>query len=148
MAKSVICFLLLIVSLPAVALEDGQVMYVGGTRADVHVRVVGSLDITSKTALIFKYTGSTLVIPYASIESVQYSQEVTRHLGVLPAIAVGLLAKRRRRHFFHIAYRDSENVAQAVIFEVPKHIPRTLQAVLQTRSPQTCKQSLPCAEHN
>jgi hypothetical protein len=148
MEKFVICFLLLIVSLPAVALGDGQVMYVGGTRADVHVRVVGSLDITSKTALIFKYTGSTLVIPYASIESVQYSQAVTRHLGVLPAIAVGLLAKRRHRHFFHIGYRDSENVAQAVIFEVPKHIPRTLQAVLQTRSPQTCKQSLPCAGHN
>jgi hypothetical protein len=83
MKKFVICFLLLIVSLPAVALEDGPVMYVGGTRADVHAGVVGSLDITSETALIFKYTGSTLVIPYASIESVQYLQEVTRHLGVL-----------------------------------------------------------------
>jgi hypothetical protein len=148
MKKFVIFFLLLIVSLPAVALGDGQVMYVGGTRADMHAGVVGSLDITSETALTFKYTGSTLVIPYASIESVQYSQEVTRHLGVLPAIAVGLLAKRRRRHFFHIAYRDSENVAQVVIFEVPKRIPRTLQAVLQTRAPQTCKQSLPCAGHN
>ena len=148
MKKFVVFCLLLIVSLPAVALEDGQTMYVGGTRADAHAGVVGTLDITSPRALIFKYPGGSLLIPYTSVESFQFSQDVTRHLGVLPAIAVGLLMKRRHRHFFHISYRDSDNVAQAAIFEVPKHLPRTLEVVLQTRSPQACKQSLPCAGRN
>jgi hypothetical protein len=137
--------LVLVVCLPAVAVEGDQVMYVGGATSKIKAGVVGTLDTSSETTLIFDYSGSKLAIPYASIESFQYSQEVTRHLGVLPAIAIGLVAKRRHRHFFRIAYRDSNNVAQAAVFEVPKRMPRTLQAILHARAPQTCKPYLRCA---
>jgi hypothetical protein len=131
--------LLVILSLPALAVEDGQVMYLGGTVPGVTVGVVGRLDMTAETALIFEYTGNKLEIPYAAVQSFEYSKEVTRHLGVLPAIAVGMFKMRRREHFFRISYRDSNNVAQAVVFEVPKHMPRTLLAVLSTRAPQAAK---------
>src|SRR5258706_15645171 len=118
--------LMVIVSLPAVAVEDSQVMYVGGTSPGVNAGVVGRLDTASEAALIFEYSGSKLVIPYDVIRSFEYSKEVKRHLGVLPAIAVGLLTKRRHRHFFRISYRDPNNVAQAAVFEVPKQMPRTI----------------------
>ena len=98
--------------------------------------------------MIFEYSENKLVIPYNAIESFKYSKEVTRHLGVMPAIAIGLMKMRRHSHFFRISYRDPNNVAQAAVFEVPKHMPRTLQAVLETRAPRTCKPYLPCAGRN
>ncbi len=126
--------LMLVVSLPAAAVEDGQVMYVGGT--------VPGLKLT------FEYSGSKLEIPFAKIDSFEYSQEVARHLGVLPAIAVGLIRKRQRRHFFHISYHDESNASQVAVFEVLKQMPSTLLAILQNRTSQRCKRQplVKCAQ--
>jgi hypothetical protein len=78
-------------------------------------------------------------IPYASIDSYEYSKDVTRHLGVLPAIAVGLVKMRRHSHYFRISYRtENGGPAQIVVLEVPKDMPRTLRAILETRAPGTC----------
>jgi hypothetical protein len=131
-------WLLLAISMPAAAVEDGQVMYVGGTVAALKEGALGRLNTTSKTALEFESAGSTLAIPYAKIDSFEYSQKVARHLGVLPAIAVGLVKKRQRRHFFQINYRDDNSVSQVAIFEVAKRMPPSLLAILQTRAPQGC----------
>ena len=138
-------FILVALTLPAAAVEDGQVMYFGGTLPALTAGLVGRLDTTSETSLTFEYAGKKLVIPYVAIESFEYSTEVTHHLGVLPAIAVGLLKKRERRHFFSISYRDADHIKQVAVFEVPKHMPRTLQAVLEARAPQTCRPYSPCA---
>jgi hypothetical protein len=133
------CFLLLL-SLSASALDEGHARYVGGTVPDVTAGVVGRLDTTSTTTLTFEHAGNKVEIPYASIESYEYSKSVTRHLGVLPAIAIGLVKMRRHSHFFSISYRsESGGPSQVVVFEVPKDIPRTLEAILQTRAPGTCK---------
>jgi len=148
MKRVTACFLILILSLSALAVEDGQVMYVGGTAPGMAAGVIGRLDTTSEKALIFEYAGNKLMIPYNAIESFEYSKEVTRHLGVMPAIAIGLVKMRRHSHYFRISYRDPNNVAQAAVFQVPKNMPRTLQAVLETRAPRTCKPSLPCAGQN
>lgn len=131
--------LLLSLTLPVLAVEDGQVMYIGGSAPGVNAGVIGRLDTTSETALIFEYSGNKLEIPYSMIQSFEYSKEVTRHLGALPTVAVGMFIMQSHRHFFRISYRDSNSVAQAVVLEVPKHMPRTLQAVLETRAPQACK---------
>ncbi len=143
MRKILVVGLLLTLSLsfPALAVEDGQAIYVGGSVAGVTAGVIGHLDTTSDTELIFQYSGNKLAIPYNAIQSFEYSRDVTRHLGVLPAIAAGLLKARRHQHFFRISYRDSNQVEQAAVFEVPKHMPRTLRAVLETRAPGTCR---PC----
>jgi hypothetical protein len=148
MKRVTACFLILIFSLSALAVEDGQVMYLGGTAPGMATGVLGRLDTTSETALIFEYSGNKLLIPYDAIESFEYSKEVTRHLGVMPAIAIGLIKVRRHSHFFRISYRDPNNVPQAAVFEVPKHVPRTLRAVLETRAPRTCKPYLPCPGRN
>jgi hypothetical protein len=99
--------LLFTMSLPALALTGGQVMYAGGTVPGLGMNAIGRLDLASDTWLTFESAGSRLTIPYSAIESFEYSKEVTRHLGVLPAIAIGLVRQRQHRHFFvlHIATR-------------------------------------------
>ena len=142
MKKLIIFYLLLTLALPTAAVEDDQAIYAGGTAPALRAGVVGRLDTTSEKSLTFDYSGTKLLIPYAEIQSFEYSTEVTRHLGVMPAIAIGLVKMRRHRHYFRISYRGADAVPQVAVFEVPKQMPRTLQAVLQARAPQNCK---PCS---
>lgn len=148
MKRIIVLVLLLLVSLTASALTDGQVMYASGTVPGFAANALGQLDIASDSALTFESAGKRLTIPYSAIESFEYSQEVTRHLGVLPAIAVGLIRKRQHRHFFRITYRDQAHLSQIVIFEVPKQMPRTLQAVLNAKVPQVYKPCSKCGHGN
>ena len=136
------CFLLLF-PISAFALDNGHVKYTGGTIPGVAAGVVGRLDTTSETSLTFQQAGTILAIPYASIESFQYTKEVARHLGVLPAIAVRLLKVRQRRHYFQISYRNPQEIAEVAIFEVPKHMQAPLQSVLDTRVSRTSRLCLP-----
>ena len=143
--------LVLLLSLPAAAANAGRVKYAGGTVPGVNIGTGGTVDTTAETSLTFEYAGNKLLIPYASIESFDHSEVVARHLGVLPTIVVGLIKARQRRHFFRISYRGSNDVAQVVVFEVPKQMPLPLQAVLVARTarvappPHTDKSCLPCA---
>src|ERR1700724_2321393 len=105
--------LLLALALPMAAVEEDQVMYAGGTAPALRVGVVGRLDTTSEKSLTFETSGTKLLIPYADIQSFEYSTEVTRHLGVL------LVKMRRHRHYFRISYRCADNVSQVAVFEVP-----------------------------
>ena len=130
-------FLLVVIALPAVAISGQNVKYVGGTLQNLNPGVVGTFDVTSETALIFRHAGNTVTIPYSSIESSNYSQELARHMGFLPTVAVCLLKVRQHRHFFRISYHDEHSVEQVAIFEVPKHMPRTLSAVFDIRSRHT-----------
>jgi len=139
MKKFAAMILLLVIALPASAVDDGQVVYTGGTLVALKEGSVGRFDTTQQSVLTFEYSGNKLLIPYAKIASFEYSQQVARHLGVLPAIAVGLVKKRQRRHFFRISYRDENDAVQIAVFEVPKNMPRALLPILQTRAPQGCK---------
>ncbi len=137
MKKIVGLCLLLVLPLATIAVEN--VMYAGGTVVTLKEGTIGRLDTTSPTALTFECSGSQLVIPFAKIDSYEYSQQVARHLGVLPAIATGLVRHRQKRHFLRIAYKEENNAQQVAIFEVPKQMPRTLLAILQVRAPWGCK---------
>jgi CDP-diacylglycerol--glycerol-3-phosphate 3-phosphatidyltransferase len=132
----------LVLATPAFAVEAGQVAYTGGSLS-VAPGTIGSFDLTSSTALAFKYAGpgasaNEVAIEYKNIRGYSYTSEVAYHLGVLPAIAVGLLKSRERRHFLTIRYVDSADVAQAAVFEVAKSDPTALLAVLRARAPQAC----------
>lgn len=131
------CWMLLAIGI-AEAVENGQVMYVGGTLATVKEGAIGRLDTTLETELRFQTGRERLEIPFQKIESYSYTQEVARHLGVLPAIGAGLLRHRQRKHFFRVSFRDENGRMQVAVFEVPKEMPRGLLAVLQTRAPRAC----------
>lgn len=96
MTVGLLMALAMAIPLPLSAAEHDEVTYTGGTIPGVAVGSTGRLDTTSETALTFEYGSNRLVIPFAAIQSFRYSTEVTRHLGVLPAIAVGLLKARER----------------------------------------------------
>ena len=132
-------YFLPLLSLSSFAIDEGHARYVGGTVQGVPAGVIGHLDTTSATSLIFKQSENKVGIPYALIDSYEYSKAVTRHLGVLPAIAVGLVKMRRHSHYFSISYRtETGGPAKIVILEVSKDMPRILRAILRTRAPQAC----------
>jgi hypothetical protein len=138
MREILVLFLLVLIPTGTPAVEGSQVLYVGGTAERLPQGLLGRLDTTSEVALNFDYAGGKLVIPFVAIDSFEYSQQVARHLGVLPAIAVGLVKRRQRRHFLRISYHDESSAAQVAIFEVSKETPPTLLAILEVRSPQGC----------
>jgi hypothetical protein len=127
--------ILLITSCSLWAVDDGQVEYLGGTVPALEVNAVGKLDLTSDTIMQFNSSKGTFAIPYANIDSFEYTQKLTHHLGVLPSIAVGLTRTRKHRHYFRIVYHNDSNVSQIVVIEVPKHMPSVLQTVLKARAP-------------
>jgi hypothetical protein len=139
MKRILALFLFVFTPLTTSAVEGGQVMYVGGTAVTLKEGVSGKLDTSSQTVLNFDYPGGKLVIPFEMIDSYEYSQRVARHLGVLPAIAVGLVKRRQRKHFLRISYHDESKAPQVAIFEVSKEMPHALLAILQVRAPQGCK---------
>jgi len=131
------CFLLLL-ALPVFAVENDDVLYSGGTVPGLAPGVVGRLNTSSETSLVFEQEGASLAIPYAKIDFYEYSEQVARHLGVLPAIAVGLVKARQHKHFFRISFHDENGNARVAVFEVPKQMPQTLRAVLDSRAPHAC----------
>ncbi len=139
MKRTLCTGLLLVIPFAARAVESGQVLYVGGSVANMKDGTLGKFDTGSKDEIVFVYSAGKFTIPFASLDSYESSDRVARHLGVLPAVAVGLVRRRQRRHFFEFHYRDENHVAQVAIFEVPKDLPQTLLAILQARVPSACK---------
>jgi CDP-diacylglycerol--glycerol-3-phosphate 3-phosphatidyltransferase len=141
--------LAVLIALPASALEPDQAVYIGGSAAVVP-DTVGALDTSSPTTLFFHYqkpdgTAGEIGIQYAAIKTAWPSNEVTHHLGVAPAIAVGLLAPRRRRYFITLTWVDEGGIAQAAQLEISKHVQQPVMAVIRARMPQPCQRaSTPC----
>jgi hypothetical protein len=125
MNKLMIFCLLLALAVPILAVDGRPGDVRGCTVPALPAGAVGRLDTTSEESLTFEYSGTKVLIPYSQIESFEYSTEVTRHLGVMPAIAVGLIKMHQLRYYFRISYRSADNVSQVVVFEVPKHMPRS-----------------------
>lgn len=133
--------LLFAVAMPAIAADENDVVYEGGTIPNLHSATAGRFDTTDHESLAFVYASAQLNIPYGQIESYEYSRQVVHHLGVLPAIGVGLVRARKKNHFVRIIYHDDKGGSQVAVFRIPKHSPNTLMPVLQARAPQT---AAPC----
>jgi len=116
-----------------------QVAYVAGTVPGVQAGVVGVLETTSPDNLVFRASQSTAQIPYARISTFEYHRELRFHIGVLPAIAVGLVKRRDRLHYFTITWKDAQDVPQTALFEVSRHAPEGLLAILRARAPKVCQ---------
>ncbi len=136
MWKTVFVLTMIAAAIPALAVEGSDVAYQGGTIPQLKESTVGKFDLTSGTGLRFLYSGGSLEIPYNRIESFKHSKEVAVHLGVAPAIAVGLVKRRRRNHFVQITFLDGNNLHQVAVFEIPKTMPRVLMPAFVARAPQ------------
>lgn len=128
--------LTLVISLSAFAQSGQTVTYLGGTVPNLKSETEGRLDVSDPVSTAFVYPGGKLTIGFSTIESYEYSRQVVHHLGVLPAIAVGLVRARKKSHLFRITYRDADNVSQVAVFRIPKQFPNALLPVFAARAPQ------------
>lgn len=136
MRKTVCMLLVLATVVPALGVGGPDVAYVGGTVSQLIQGATGRFEMGSGTGLVFINQDGSLEIPYDRIESYEHSNEVAVHLGVAPAIAVGLVKRRKRNHFLRITFKDSSNLHQVVVFEIPKTMPIFLMPMLVARAPQ------------
>lgn len=134
-------WLLAAAALPAMAVDGEQVQYMGGTLPFLAAGTVGRFDLANDQELRFVTASGIIAIPYAKIDSYQYSLEFTHNLGKLTAAAVTLVRHRKMRHFYRIVYRDQHNELQTVVFQVSKQMPQTVSAVLETRSENLRRQA-------
>ena len=128
--------MLLILAAPAFAWDGDNVTYAGGTASKLKEGSAGKFDYSSAAQLRFVSAGDTLEIPYKGMESFEHSKELAVHLGVAPAIAVGLVAARKRNHYVRITYKDGNQLPQVAVFEVQGPMLRFLMPMLEARAPQ------------
>ena len=141
-----VCCAVLLLFISCTAIAQTQVRYLGGTLDNSKVGTQGRLDLSAPGAITYETGKSRFTIPYDQIVSYQYSQEVSHHLGVVPAIAVGLLKHRQRRHVFTIVYLNDQQTKQIAVFEVPKQAAESVKAVLDAKGVHTCMQYATCTQ--
>jgi hypothetical protein len=123
---------------PALDVKGMEATYTSGTVPGVRLGVDGTLGTTSPTALEFHSGSGDFSVPYAGITAARCREENRFRLGVLPAIAVGLIKARSKRHLMTITWNDERGVSQAAIFETSKVKSQALLTILRVRSPQIC----------
>jgi hypothetical protein len=138
------CCCVLALSLYCSAVDKEEARYVGGTLDNSKIGAIGHLTLSSPDSMTYESGTMRVRIPYADIVSYQYREEVTHHLGVLPAIAVGMLKHRQHKHLFTVDYLDDQNTKQIAVFEVSKQAAVSVRAVLDAKGAHTCIQYQPC----
>ena len=126
----------------AFAAQPSQAVYYSGT-GGVAPGTKGTLDLATAAALKFNYrkpdgTPGELALSYDAIKGIEPRQEPFVHLGVLPVIAVSLVAHPAERHLITIDYSDAAGVPQVAVFEVSKREQSVLVDVVNARSPRGC----------
>lgn len=134
MRKFALALLFMVTALPAFAVEGSEVVFAGGSVPGLTAGAAGSLDLTRGAFVLLRFPGQEVEIPYDRIRSYEHTQEVAVHLGVAPAIAVGLVKKRRKNHYLRITFADKADVAQVVVLEIPKTMPRVIMPLLAVRA--------------
>lgn len=138
MRRTVAMVLVFMLAISAFAVSGSEVMYMGGSVTAFNPGDIGTFDTSPAKELNFVSNAKRLSIAYARIRKIEYHKEVAHHLGVAPAIAVGLIKKRERKHFITLTYADESGVQQAAVFQVSKNAPQSLLAILAARAPQAC----------
>jgi hypothetical protein len=123
---------------PAFAVDDMQVTYSSGTAPGVPNGSSGTLNTTSPTALEFHAASSQFSIPYSAITSFNCHDENRFRLGVLPAIAVGIVKARSKRHFVIITWQDDKGIANVVTLEMSRQRSAGLLSILRARASKDC----------
>jgi hypothetical protein len=148
MRRTVVIVLVLLLATTAFGVSGSEVMYVGGSVSAFTPGDIGTFEISSAKELEFVSNGKRLSVAYDKIKQIEYRQEVAVHLGVAPAIVVGLIKRRERKHLITLTYADEAGERQAAVFEVSKSAPSSFLPILAARAPQACvisEKYKPCA---
>lgn len=144
------CMLALCLSAaPAYAIGPGKVAYINGTEP-VARNTIGWFDTSSPTSLHFQYKDANgavgqIGIEYAKIYGIEPSEETVHPLGLLPWIAVSLVAHPEKRYLVTIRYADAAGTGQIGVFEVARRDQRVVVEIVNARSMRSCgAKTYPC----
>jgi len=135
--KRLLIFVLALTTL-ATAAEYKGVVFTGGT-ASVAPQAEGTLQWNADNITFVSGT-STLVLPYTAISTWDYQEHNRHRLGVLPTIAVGLIAARQKIRLLSINYTDESAKHQSAIFDVPAEMKDVIEPTLASRVGRRCYQ--------
>lgn len=112
-----------------------EVMYVGGTIANLPEGTIGTLDATSEKVMVFSSPKGKFEIPYENITSLEYGQKAGRRLGVALVLGnVWVLFSKKRKHMLTIGFNDENEKAQGVVLEIPKGTAKSFIITVEVRS--------------
>ena len=132
MKRMVLGIAVLMLATAALAATEPQVTYVGGT-SKLAAGTIGHLDTTQSDNLVFEASGAKLMIPYKSVQSTMQESHLAHRMGVVPLVAVALLAPLHKRYYVQVTYQDESNVSQFAKFEVPREMQDTVGSIVEAR---------------
>ncbi len=106
--------------------------YVGGTVG--LPRAEGIADLTGTKYFVFRSREGELKIRYASVNLLEYGQQVNRRFAMAIIISPLLLLSKKRQHFLTVGYEDAAGEQQAAVFKVDKRSIRPVLAALEART--------------
>ena len=117
------------------AAEPGfKASFVGGTVTALSGSCSGRLDLTQSDELLFRCGKADLAIPYRTVNTVEYGQNVSRRYAAAVLISPVLLLSKSRKHFVTIGYVDTEGKQQALVVRVEKGDIRGVLVGLEART--------------
>jgi hypothetical protein len=147
MLAIVLGVMILFSGLPAWASDGMEASYVSGTVPTTKLGATGMLDSTKPDVMEFHSSSGDFSIPYTRITAARYHEENRFRLGVLPAIAVGLLKARSKRHIVTITWKDEKELPQVARFEMSKQASMSIVTVIRVRAPQVCQPKTACVNN-
>lgn len=116
------------------AVRGEEVMYVGGTIANLPEATQGRMDIKDPAKLVFTSPKGGFEIAYPSIKTLEYGQKAGRRVGVAIVITVWALFSKKRKHFLTIGFDDSAGTPHGVVLEIAKGRAKTFITIMEARS--------------
>ncbi|MBK9165882.1 MAG: hypothetical protein IPM24_00275 [Bryobacterales bacterium] len=114
--------------------SGGRAHYVGGTAADLPGKTEGNLIVTDEQVLHFRHGRGSVRIPFRSINTLEYGQQVSRRVAEAILVSPLMLLVKKRRHYLTVGYVDSGGQQQALVFQVNKNAVRVVLAGLEART--------------
>src|ERR1700691_4349318 len=116
--KSSVLILLALSSLLQAGDPGSRVLYVGGTVPGVPNKSGARIEILQDDALKLILHGSSLLIPYKDVNTLEYGLRVSRRYVEAVLISPLFLVAKKKTHFLTIGSTDQEGRQQAMVLQV------------------------------
>jgi hypothetical protein len=134
MTKSIALALVLVAAGAFGAEPSGRATYLGGTVAILKMHAGGEVLTANRDLFVFASQNTTVQIPYAKINLVEYGQEVNRRVLLAYVISPMFLLMKSRKHFITVGFRDESDAQQTMVLRVDKRFVRSALAILEART--------------
>jgi hypothetical protein len=117
------------------AVGKDKAKFMGGTSAAIPPKTEGIVDVSDPENMVFMgEKGGSLRIPWKSVQSIEYGQNVSRRWKTAIFISPIALLSKARKHMITITYKEKSQGDQAVVLEFGKDIYRLALASLKAKS--------------